>query len=658
MRSIKLRRILLLVLRMIAVALVALAFSRPVIKGKVASLFPGSTPVASCILIDRSYSMGVETEGGTLLKKALQKAKEIVGSAKDEDMIIISTMDEAVRKVYESEGKGRALAGEALGKIGVSWKTTDLKGGIAEAEKMLAETGYEARELYVISDFQRSSLEERSDAERAKPGGKEAVTGNAKTRNFIIPVRAESGRNVAVEDISCPSVAIHRGEVVELKVTLRNRSPKRDAVFRMSVFIEGERIINREITLMPGGKRVEKVAFSVDNAGWIRGEVRISKDKLPFDDRRFFVLNAAEKIRVLLVGEESGFYLEQAVSPEGSKGDMVLHKPDLMGMTSEAVENADVIVLGPGKALCEEDIEIIKGFIERGGGALIFVRQEQKKAVREISAFSPDIILRKKELRDFSMLIPQKTPDILSPFSKEEIKSFSRVRFIDDIFVRGIAENAILLRFKDRSPFIWKERIGKGSVAFIVLDPTLKGGEFVVSPYFLPIVQQVIIDVAGKSKTIGGIRVGQRARWNGYATDSLNCYFSGVAGLDGEGAFDREMEIGFRGEQGGLIIDPVNKPGFISIKGRVGTVGRIAVNPEAQGESDLEYMAGREIVDSLGLGDVAVIEGKENMGRQLKRAREGREIAGFLIVIAIVVLIIEILIAQGKLQKSREEHVG
>ncbi|MCD6379383.1 hypothetical protein J7M07_02920, partial [bacterium] len=449
-----------------------------------------------------------------------------------------------------------------------------------------------------------------------------------------------------------------RGEVVELKITLRNRSQKRDAVFRMSVFIEGERIINREITLMPGEKRAEKAAFSVDNAGWIRGEVRLSRDKLPFDDRRFFVLNAAEKIRVLLVGEESGFYLEQAVSPEGSKGDMVLHKPDLTGMTSEAVENADVIVLGPGKALWKEDIEIIKGFIEGGGGALIFVRQERKKAIKEISSFSPDIILRKKELRDFSLLIPRKTPDLLSPFSKEEVKKFSRVRFIDDIFVRGIAENAILMRFKDRSPFIWKESLGKGSAAFIVFDPTLKGGEFVVSPYFLPIVQQAIIDVAGRSKMIGGIRVGQIAQWDGYVADSLNCYFSGVAGLDGEGAFDREIEIGFRGKPGGLIIDPVNKPGFISIECKEGTVGRIAVNPEAKRESDLEYMAGGEIVDSLGLSDVAVIEGKENMGRQLKMAKEGREIAGVLIVIAIVVLIIEILIAQGKLQKSREEHVG
>ena len=658
MRSVKLRRLLLLALRMIAVALVALAFSRPVIKGRVASLFPGSTPVASCILIDRSYSMGVETENGTLLESALKKAEEIAVSAKDDDMIIIASMDEEVRKVYESEGKGRALAAEAIGRIGISWKATDLRKGVEGAQKMLDETGYEARELYIISDFQRSALENKDSSQRTKPEKRERAAGEGKARNFIIPVWDDLGGNVTIEDILSPSLVIHKGEIIELKITLRNGSSGAGAVSRMSIFIEGERIINKEITLTPGERKIEKVAFSVDKTGWIRGEVRLKRDKLPFDDRRFFVLNAAEKIRVLLVGEKNGFYLKQAVSPEGSEGDMALYKPDIMGITSEAVYKADVIVLGLGKALWKEDIEIIKGFVENGGGALIFVRRERKNAIQEISLLSPEIISRKVNLRDFSLLIPPRVPDLLLPFSKEEIKGLSRVRFIDDIFVRGIPENAILLRFKDRSPFIWKERIGKGTVDFIVFEPTLKGGEFVVSPYFLPVVQQAIIDVAGRSKTAGGIIVGQRAWWNEHTEGGLSCFYSGASGLDGKGPFDKEVEIGFRSKPGGLLIDPVSKPGFISIKGREGTVGRIAVNPEARREPDLEYMEGREIADSLGLGDIAFVDGEENTGKQLKRAKEGREISGFLIAAAIVILIIEILIAQGKLQKNREKYVG
>jgi len=658
MRSVKLRRLLLLILRMIAVALVALAFSRPVIKGKVASLFPGSTPVATCILIDRSYSMGIETEDGPLFKRALETAEEIAGNAGDEDMIIISTMDEATRKIYEGEGKGRILAGEAIGKIDVSWKAGDLRQGVAEAGKMLAKTGYEARELYVISDFQRSSLGKKGDSGEMKPGREEPFDENTKTRTFIVPLRAEAGGNVAVEDILSPSVVIHRGEVIELKIVLRNTAQDRKAVFRMSVFVDGERIINREITLMPGEKRNEKAAFSVSNTGWVRGEVRLSRDKLAFDDRRFFVLNASEKIKVLLAGGGDEFYLKQAVSPEGSNGDIQLCKPGLIGMTSKAVDKADVIVLGPGKALWKEDIEIIKGFIEKGGGALIFVRPEHKKAIQEISAFSPDILLRNKELRTFSLQMPLKKPALLSPFSEEEVKEFSRVRFVNDIFVRGIPENAIILRFKDRSPFVWKESVGKGTAVFFVFEPGLQGGEFVVSPFFLPIVQQAIIDVAGKSKMNDDIRVGRRAGWDRYSTGNLKCYFSGIAGSNGENLFDDKTEIGFRKKSGGIMIDSVSNPGFISIEDKEGVIGRIAVNPEAKGESYLEYMEGREILDSLGLADAAVIKGEGNIERELKTAKEGREIAGFVIFAAIVVLIFEILIAQGKYSKRREEYVG
>ncbi|HMA76148.1 MAG TPA: BatA and WFA domain-containing protein, partial [Candidatus Krumholzibacteriaceae bacterium] len=187
MRSVKLRRMLLLILRMVAVACIALAFSRPVIKGKAASLFPGKVPAASCILVDRSYSMGVETDRGTLFDRAAVKAQEIAKGAGDEDILIIATVDESVRKIYEGKGRDESLVREALDEIGTSWKTTDLRSGVAEARKMLAETRLQAREIYLISDFQRSSL-------RTGKTGKETVgrgaedTEREKTRGFIIPL--------------------------------------------------------------------------------------------------------------------------------------------------------------------------------------------------------------------------------------------------------------------------------------------------------------------------------------------------------------------------------------------------------------------------------------------------------------------------------------
>ncbi|HMA76818.1 MAG TPA: hypothetical protein VKO43_05895, partial [Candidatus Krumholzibacteriaceae bacterium] len=102
----------------------------------------------------------------------------------------------------------------------------------------------------------------------------------------------------------------------------------------------------------------------------------------------------------------------------------------------------------------------------------------------------------------------------------------------------------------------------------------------------------------------------------------------------------------------------VNRPGFISIKGKEGIVGRIAVNPEAKEESDLGYAGGSEAADSLGIENAAVIGSEGGMKKEIRRAKEGREIAAVFLISAVVLLIVEILIAQGTRKNNREEYVG
>ena len=62
MKRVNLRRLLLLALRMVGIALIVLAFARPTMKGRLATLFPGEETRTACILLDRSYSMGLEQE--------------------------------------------------------------------------------------------------------------------------------------------------------------------------------------------------------------------------------------------------------------------------------------------------------------------------------------------------------------------------------------------------------------------------------------------------------------------------------------------------------------------------------------------------------------------------------------------------------------------
>ena len=78
-RRLKLKQWLLLLLRTLAVACIALAMSRPALEGTVGSRSGASTTVVA--LVDRSGSMGAATRSGTLLVEARRVLEDLLGVA-------------------------------------------------------------------------------------------------------------------------------------------------------------------------------------------------------------------------------------------------------------------------------------------------------------------------------------------------------------------------------------------------------------------------------------------------------------------------------------------------------------------------------------------------------------------------------------------------
>ena len=89
-------------------------------------------------------------------------------------------------------------------------------------------------------------------------------------------------------------------------------------------------------------------------------------------------------------------------------------------------------------------------------------------------------------------------------------------------------------------------------------------------------------------------------------------------------------------------------PGFVRISDGEDTVWMVDVNPDCAGESDLSFMTGEEAADSLGFEDYIVIDEQEDTISSIGSARKGREVSLPFIMAAILLLIIELAIAQKK----------
>lgn len=652
MRRINLRRLFLLMLRMAGVALVALAFARPVARGRLASLFPPGGSRAACVLLDGSYSMRVEGSGGTAFERAKSRLRGVLENLGDDDEVALLLFDTSVTKIYEAGRLEREVLRSTLEGAGPGWAGTNLRGAVEEGRRWLGSSRREVREIYIISDFQESSVGSSGKSGGVDEGERGEAPAETPVRAYLLPVTPEPGVNVAVEDLLTPRTTLHSGELVRVEVLLRNTSEELEARFPLRLLIGGRRIIEKELEMPPGVVARENLLFPAERTGWIRGEVRKKADRLGADDRRFFALDVSGRLNVLLISDRSGLYLSQALMPEGYEGDISLDWKGWNEYTTADLDRAATLVLAAGGGLRGEDSELVERFVSAGGKAVVMVVPELEVLVRSLSRYDPS--LEFVEFTDGFMSIaePPAVPDFLSPFSGDDIEALSGYRFRNTARVGGVPDRAVHLRFKTGGPFIWEEKRGGGVLLFVVMDPRPESCDIVLSPHFLPLVQQAVLAAGSRGAASSGNLIGEPVEFFPRSGAEVTCRLPDgtefkPAGAGGE-AVPRDSGPGAGGTgREGMVIPAVEEPGFLTLFEDSDTAAVVAVNPDCRGESDLRSMPPEEVADSLGLSHFAVVEEGEEITAAVTLAREGREITLLLLVAAAAAFLLEVVIAQA-----------
>ena len=416
MVRINMRRLLLLILRILGIALLALAFARPVVRGGLAALFPAGGSRAACVLLDRSYSMGVEGDEGIAFERAKARLEAVLANLKGEDVVSLILFDTASEVLYNGELERDVVLG-AVKEMKPSWSGTDLRNATALGIRALEDSRRDVRELYVISDFQKSALARTAKAEAESPDSG-AVAG-LPIRAILLPIQADAVSNAVVEEVLTPRVTLHKGEIAELKIVLKNTSKDLPAKFPLEVSIGGRAVMEKEIEILPNSYHTERVSFPAERSGWVEGLVKKRPDRLPADDARFFLLRVQDKARVLLIADEGGFYLEQALSPVGSEGDIAVTARGWRAFTTNDLGANETIVLGPGRGPQGGDIELIDRFVSGGGKAVVLLLPELEAAARRLSRFPLRIEFAEMPQGFYSIMKPMSAPGFLAPQIQE-----------------------------------------------------------------------------------------------------------------------------------------------------------------------------------------------------------------------------------------------
>ncbi len=342
-RRARIQDVLLLVLRCLALALLALAFARPYFPAPQKPVAATGGAILNFLLIDNSASMR-----GAPLEKALAVAEGIVDGAQEEDWIAVGTFSgkfrplvgaDRARELATSERKSAAKS--ALDSVTSTWESTALDSALLAAVASVEE-GIPVK-IHLIGDFQKDQAFERLASE-VWPSSMQ-----------VIPHPVTPGDQWTNAGLHIPS----RGDDT---LTIRVANSEGSANSKFSLKWSGI-ATPQQISVPPG----ESAVFDAPQGIADEGEVSLSGDNFSFDNKATWAARVRPLVKIWYPDEidasdskESLYFLTRAVTSTPD------YEVEIVSAFPQPPPAIAISAGAPGEAATAA----LRDFIEKGGTGL------------------------------------------------------------------------------------------------------------------------------------------------------------------------------------------------------------------------------------------------------------------------------------------------
>jgi hypothetical protein len=306
-RTLKLRHLLLMLLRVAAVVLIVLAAARPVVPRVVPGGGSLHEPTALAIVLDHSLSSGAIAGGRRVLDELTLRARETLRDAQAGDALWIVGADGLPR---------RGTATELIAMVSAltpSARRLDLAAAVGAAARVVSGAGFARTEIHVLSDFQGSAIGERERLERLGGLGRlerlerlDSAAGGIAVLVYHPSAPPPPNRAVTLARPRPPLWLAGSGAVA-VRV---GGGPRAGGRVPVALALEGR----------AGGRALADsgdVVLAAPGAGpgWRTGEVALEADELRADDRRWFAVRVVPPSAVELdAAFDAGAFVREAVT--------------------------------------------------------------------------------------------------------------------------------------------------------------------------------------------------------------------------------------------------------------------------------------------------------------------------------------------------------
>lgn len=504
----------LLLLRALAILLLAFAFARPFLRSIAQE---ESDPILRrvIVLVDTSGSM----LRGDLWQQAQQHVQQIVDDTRDGDQIALMTFDSVATSVVglrdqatiQTRSQGERIV-QAMAERSPSYAGSDLGDALIAAADMLHETAesvdggeISAGEIVIVSDLQEGC--DLTPLQQYQWPAAIAVTVAA----VQLPERGNLSAVVLPATVETAS-----SDKPQMRVRFHNTSDSVNDQF-MYFWQGGSESQDRIAQVPPGESRV----ITIDRPVGVEHVLKFVGDAQSFDNEVFVALPEKQQQRVLYVGQPSDdrqgnlFYFLQQATLGNDRREVDVQQIEPNKWPPGLQPQQTPLVIADGR-LSADVVPGFRQYLSAGGHLLIVLdspaaaEETVIEALREISD-SPSLGIAEAEVADYAMLakIDFKHP-LFSPFADPKYNDFTKIRFWSHRQL-SVAEDSTwqtVAEFDDREPALIEKMVGGGRLWVLAAGWQPQQSQLALSTKFVPLISGMLDQSVNRSPLQGSYSIG------------------------------------------------------------------------------------------------------------------------------------------------------
>ncbi len=291
----RLKELLILAARILAIACLVLAFAQPILPNNKGVKQSGKKSIS--IYLDNSFSMEAVNKQGTLLDNAKRRAVEIINAFDNGDRFQIISND--------FEGKQQRLLSKedaltAIDEVKLSSAVKNASQVIKRQSDFLNGQKSKQKQIYLISDLQQSTFDAT------------AFVNDTTIAVNIVPLKANQTANVYIDSCWFESPVQQKGFILKLHANIINRSSKPIEAGSARLFLNQQAIALSSFSVEAESEKEITFSFECKQNGINYGSIKLEDYPVTFDDELLFTFNSQLNISTVLINgnnaANSGMY--------------------------------------------------------------------------------------------------------------------------------------------------------------------------------------------------------------------------------------------------------------------------------------------------------------------------------------------------------------